>query len=283
MHINYVARVKKNNMARIGFVLLGIVVLAAILGPWLAPYPPGEHSKAVLQPPSGQHWLGTNDVGQDIFSRLVVGARTSLAVATGAALLTSLISVLVGSFAALAGGRADAVVTRITDALLAIPPVLVIILAAAYLRPGIPLLILVLALTGWPVGARVIRAQVLSLKQRTHVQAARTFGAGKLQVLCKHILPDLAPVIMVGLIQGARRAVVTEAGLAFLGIAAPGTVSWGLMIRHAMEFCYLDVWKWWLLPAGAALSLTVLAFTYIGFAVEEVADPRLGEEEHEVV
>lgn len=275
MHINYVQQVKQNNIARVGIGLLGLIILVALVGPVLVPYSPVEHSVDVLLPPGSGHWLGTNDVGQDIFSRLVWGARTSLVVAVGVAVLSMLLGIMVGAGAALAGGWVDNLLMRFTDALLTIPPVLVIILVAAYLQPGLPLLILTLALIGWPVGARVIRAQTLSLKQRTHVYAARTFGAGQWQAFYKHILPDLAPVITVGLVQNARRAVVTEAGLAFLGITDPGTVSWGMMIQHALKFSYLDVWQWWLLPAGAALAMTVLAFSYIGYALEEIVDPRL--------
>lgn len=275
MHIDYWAMIKHNKMARVGFALLGFIAVISILGPLVTVYDPWQHTTQVLQPPSGAHWLGTNDVGQDIFTRLVWGGRTSLAVALGVALFSSLLAVLVGTTAAMAGGWWDKLLMRITDAMLAIPPVLVIILVAAYLRPGLPVLILILSLVSWPGGARVIRAQTLTLKQRAHVYASRTFGARGHQIFLRHILPDLAPVITVGLIQGARRAVVAEAGLAFLGISHPGTVSWGMMIHHALGFSYLNVWQWWLIPAGVALSLTVLSFAYICYAVEEILEPRL--------
>ncbi|WP_031515688.1 ABC transporter permease [Desulfofalx alkaliphila] len=282
MHLNYLKLFINNKAARLGMALLGTVLLAALLGPHLVPHDPWQYSGHVLQAPCERHWLGTNDVGQDIFSQLVYGARTSMAVAFGVALLSTLTALVLGSATAMVGGRCDTVFMRITDAMLSIPPVLIIILAAAYLRPGIPSLILLLVAVGWPAGARIVRAQVLTLKERTHVYAAYTFGSGPLAVFIKHLLPDLGPVAAAGFIQGARRAVLTEAGLSFLGITSPGLISWGSIIYQAVNFSYLGVWKWWLLPACAALSVTVLAITYLAYGMEAVLDRPLGVQGREV-
>ena len=193
-------------------------------------------------------------MGQDIWTQLLFGARTSLIVGCGAAVLSLLFSVLVGCTAALFGGVYDRLIMRLVDAMIVIPPVIVVILVAAYLRPNILLMILLLAAFLWPGGARVIRAQTLSLKERMHVSAARTFGAGWPHLLVHHIIPDLGPVLVAAMIRDARRAIFMEAGLSFLGISDPTVISWGKMMQHALRFSYLDVWKWWLLPPGFALS-----------------------------
>jgi len=275
MHINYLIEFKHNKTGLVGLILITLIIMAALGGPALSPHAPGGHSVNTLAAPSSEHWLGTNDVGQDIFSRLLAGARTSLLVAIGTAFFSTLLAVLVGLTAALAGGMADAFLMRFTDALLTIPVVIMVVMVAAYVQPGIFSLIVILSLLGWSPGARVIRSQALTLKESVHVYAARSFGGGTVHIALCHIIPDLFPILCVGFIQGARRAVFMEAGLAFLGIAAMDTVSWGLMLRHALEFCYLDAYKWWLLPTGFALSITILAFTLMGYCLEEIFDPRL--------
>ena len=164
---------------------------------------------------------------------------------------------------------------RLVDALIVIPAVIVLILVSAYLEPNVWTLIIMLSLLGWPGGARMVRAQSLSLKERVHVSAARCFGASRPYIMYRHIIPDLSPILVVDFIYSMRRAIFMAAGLAFLGIADPDTVSWGMMMREALDFSYLDVWVWWLLPAGIALSLTIIAITFVGHALEPAMDPRL--------
>lgn len=259
----------------VGLTILAVVVALALLAPVLTAYHPDEYAGKAFNPPSGEHLLGTNDVGQDIWTRLLHGARASLLIGCGAALLSTVIAVLLGCTAALAGGLYDRILMRLVDALLVIPPVIVIILVAAYLRPRPLLLILLLACFLWPAGARVIRAQALSLKERLHVGAARTFGAGQAYLMLRHIIPDLGAVIAATAIHDIRRAIFMEAGLSFLGITDPGLVSWGKMMHHALRFTYLKVWQWWLLPPGLALSITVTAVSFIGYALEKAINPRL--------
>ena len=155
------------------------------------------------------------------------------------------------------------------------PVDLMVILVAAYVKPDLPVLILLLAVLSWQGGARVIRAQALSLKERGHVNASRTFGASRSYIAWRHVVPDLGPILLVEFIYGVRRAVFIEAGLAFLGIGDPTLVSWGIMMRDAMSFSYLNVWQWWLVPAGVALSLTIIGLTFVSHAAESVLDPRL--------
>lgn len=275
MHINYLKRIKQNRTGLAGICLLGMLVLAALLAPFLSGHPPAVPSANTLAGPSAEHWLGTNDIGQDIFSRVLFGARTSLTVAVCAGLLTTLFSSLLGGSAALLGGTYERFVLRLADVFLTLPNIIVIVLVSAYVRPSLGMLILILAVFGWPGSTRIIRSQALVLKQKPHVWAARTFGAGRLYLLARHIIPDLVPLMVAILVQQARRAVFLEAGLAFLGITDPTVVSWGTMLQKALEFSYLGVWHW-LLPPGIALSLAVISFAFVGYALEQVVNPRAG-------
>lgn len=275
MHISYWKEVKSNNIGRIGLGLLALIVIAAVFLPLLVPWSPLEQTKAAFCPPSKDHWLGTNDVGQDVLAQLLVGARGSLLVGITAALLTTMFSGIAGSSAGLLGGAYEKVLLRVIDALLVIPPMFIYIIAAAYLRPGAMNLILLLSLFGWPAGARVVRAQTLTLKEKAHVRAAQTFGGNWFYLVTRHLLPDMAPVLTAQFILALRRAVFMEAGLSFLGITDPATISWGKMLYQALKYIYLDAWQWWLVPVGIALSVTVTAFSFLGYALEETFDPRL--------
>ncbi|MCR3883664.1 ABC transporter permease [Methanotrichaceae archaeon M04Ac] len=280
MHVSVWREVAGSNLGRAGLLLIGAMVLLAIFAPILTPYAPRENtSTPAFSRPSEDHWLGTNDARQDIWTQLLYGARTSLSVAFGVALLSGFISVLIGGTAAIFGGLYDRFWMRVVDATVAIPDVIVIILVAAYLRPNVFFMILLLSALSWPGGARVIRAQTLTLKERMHVSASRTFGAGPSHILLHHIIPDLGPVLVATMIQDARRAVFMEAGLSFLGISDPSMMSWGKMMQYARVFTYLEVWKWWLLPTGIALSITLIGLSFIGFALESALDPRLRERE----
>jgi len=275
MHIDLKKEIKESTTGRIGISVLLLVILLALLAPVLGRYNPVGQSTTTLLSPSCGHWLGTNHVGQDIWSQLLYGARTSLLVGFSVGILSLLFSILFGISTALIGRVYDCVVMRIVDAFIIIPTVIVAILVAAYVKPSLFLLIIILSVLSWPAGARVIRAQTLSLKQSGHISASRTFGASQLYIAWRHILPDLVPILLVEFIYGVRRAVFMEAGLAFLGIGDPMVVSWGTMMHDALRFSYLDVWRWWLVPVGVALSLTIIGLTFISHAVESIIDPRL--------
>jgi peptide/nickel transport system permease protein len=275
VHINVKKEIMGSRPAQIGFVILLVMTASALLAPLVAPYDPHQQTQSSLLPPSLSHWLGTNHVGQDIWSRLVFGARTSLLVGFGVGVLATLLGMIFGVSAALIGGLYERIVMRLVDTFIVIPMVIVIILVAAYIKPSIMVLIVLLAMLSWQGGARIIWAQTLSLKEREYIAAARSFGARKFYIAWRHIVPALGPILLVDFIYGIRRAVFMEAGLAFLGISDPAMVSWGMMMRDALSFSYLDVWQWWLLPTGIALSLTIVGLTFIGYAVEPIIDPRL--------
>lgn len=275
MHISLKREMKQSHIGQAGLIILLLVIAVAILAPLLSRYNPEQQAAASLLSPSYSHWLGTNQVGQDIWGQLLYGARTSLLVGFGVGILSLVLSVIFGVSAALIGGLYDRIIMRIVDAFIVIPMIVVVILVAAYIRPDLYVLILLLAILSWQGGARVIRAQALSLKEGGHVHASRTFGASRLYLAWRHIVPDLGPILLVEFIYSVRRAVFIEAGLAFLGIGDPMLVSWGIMMRDAMSFSYLNAWQWWLVPAGVALSLTIIGLTFISHAAESVLDPRL--------
>ncbi len=274
MHIKYGRSVMRSGMGKTGVWLLAFVALIALVGPLLSPDPARETVK-VLQEPSGQHLLGTNEVGQDVWARLASGARTSILVAVGAGVLSTFLSALVGISAGLAGGLYERVTMRVVDALLVVPSLVLLILLSAFLQPGLAGLVLLISVLHWPGGARVLRSQTLSLKERPHVFASRAFGAGPGHIVLRHIVPDLGPLLIVSFIHRARAAVFMEAGLAFIGITDPSIVSWGTMIRNALDFYYTAAWSWWLLPPGLCLSLLILSFLFLGHSLEVVMEPRL--------
>lgn len=277
MHINIKREIRESSTGKAGIIILVIMIMLALLAPLIAPCNPYHQSPMSLLPPSLSHWLGMNHVGQDIWSRLLYGARTSLMVGFGTGALATLIGTAAGISAALIGGLYERIMMRVIDTLIIIPMIIVVILLSAYIRPGVITLILILSFLSWQGGARVIRAQTLSLKEKGHIAAARTFGASRLYIAWRHIVPDLGPILLVDFIYNVRRAIFLEAGMAFLGISDPNMVSWGTMMRDALSYSYLDAWRWWLIPPGIALSLTIVGLTFIGHATEPVIEPRFRE------
>jgi ABC-type dipeptide/oligopeptide/nickel transport system permease subunit len=222
--------------------------------------------------------LGTNDAGHDILSELIYGARISLGVGLGAAVGTVILALLVGGVAGYVGGPVDALLMRFVDVMMTMPRLPVLILLAVFLGSGLLQTIFTISLLFWPGTARVIRAEVQSLRQRGFIKMARSFGGGVGYVMRRHIIPHIAPLITFGLIRAAARAVAMEAGLAFLGLGDPTAKSWGLMMRFALNLRGLFLttrWLWWLLPPGLCVTLLILAMTYLGIGLERRFQPRV--------
>ena len=331
MHIDPKRELVQSTSGRLGIAGLVLIVGIAVFAPLLATHDPLTQTVYSLQPPSFEHFLGTNQAGQDIWSQFVFGARTSLVVGLVVAALGTVLSVVIGTTAALIGGWYDRIVMRVVDAFLVIPLLIVLILLSVYLGYSLsgggllviqlliagilvvfsvyvmrsfglrglivvlPLaslvflsrdllagtggLIIILALFSWQGGARIIRAQTLSLKEMGYIGAARSFGGGRWYIIRRHLLPDLGSILVVDFVYCVRRAVFLQAGLAFLGLADPSIVSWGTVIADAFKWItYENTWLWWLLPAGLALSLTIVSITLIGQALETTLDPRLKKE-----
>ena len=262
----------------VGLAIVAVFVGLAVAGPWLTPYRTTALAGRPLESPSAAHLLGTNGVGQDLASQLLNGARVSLFVAVLAGGGTLLIGALVGMVAGWAGGVTDAVLMRIVDLVLVVPKVPLLIVIGTYAGPSLPVISLIIALTGWPPTARIVRSQVLSLRRRAHIKAAVGFGASTGQVLRRHILPEVGLILTAGLVGAAARAIAFEAGLAFLGLGDPSRASWGAMLRDAIGFggiFYTNAWRWWLVPPVLAVSLLLLGVTFIGVGLEQRINPRL--------
>jgi ABC-type dipeptide/oligopeptide/nickel transport system permease subunit len=272
---------RRNKAALTGLILFIAIVLMAIFAPYIAPYNPYETVGAPFQPPSEEHPLGTNDVGQDLLSELIYGARISLFIGFVAAVVGTFIGTFIGLSAGYFGGLVDEALMRFTDMWLSMPTLLfTIFLAAVITRIGtFPMLygiILAIALTAWPSVARMVRSAVLSLKESLYVEAARAIGVPSRRILVKHILPNVAPLIIIEVITRMAIAMLTEASLSFLGLGDPTAKSWGMMIHYAMirNAITLGMW-WWFLPPGIMISITVLAFMLMGLGLEEYFNPRL--------
>ena len=262
----------------VGLAIVAVFVGLALLAPWLASYRTTALAGRPLEAPSAAHLLGTNGVGQDLASQLLNGARVSLFVAVLAGGGTLLIGALVGMVAGWAGGLVDAILMRVVDLVLVVPKVPLLIVIGTYAGPSLPVISLIIALTGWPPTARIVRSQVLSLRRRAHIKAAVGFGATSGQVLRRHILPEVGLILTAGLVGAAARAIAFEAGLAFLGLGDPSRASWGAMLRDAIGFgglFFTDAWKWWLVPPVVAISLLLLGVTFVGVGLEQRINPRL--------
>ncbi len=260
----------------VGGGLLLLLATVAILAPVLSPHDPRALSGDSLERPSGRHLLGTNDVGQDIFSELVWGARTSLVVAVSAPALAIAVGLLVGVSAGLLGGVADTVLMRIVDVFLAIPGLPLLILISTLVGPSLGTVVVVIALMAWPEMARVVRGPTLALRQRGFVVASHALGAGLLHVMRRHLVPALAPLVAALFVYWAGTAVLLESGLAFLGLGDPLSVSWGEVLNRALlhEGLYFSpLWTWWVLPAGLAITVSVLGFTLLGIGLEPRFNP----------
>lgn len=243
-------------------------IIMAIIIPFMGLSPPMDSSKEVLLSPSKEHILGTNDIGQDIFSRLLYGLRASIFTSVFVGMIATFIATILGTTAALIGGIFDRLILRLCDIFLALPEFIICLLVASYIRPSGITLILMISLLNWQGPLKVIRSQVMICKENLSVYAARTFGGNTIYLLKRHILPEIFPMIMATFIRNARIAVFMEVSLSYLGLVDPKAISLGKIMNNAMAFTYLDVWKWWLLPVGVVLSLFLLTLSYIGYYLE---------------
>lgn len=261
----------------VGLTLLAAIGLAAVLAPSVAPYDPRETIGRPFSPPAARHWLGTNDIGQDILSELVWGGRVSLAVGILAAAVGTLLGTAAGALAGYFRGRTDTLLMRLVDVVLVIPFLPLTIVLASYLGPGIGTLIAVIGGLVWARPARVVRAAVLSGAAREYAVAACALGAGDGHILRRHVLPGVTAIIVAEFVQLASRAILLEASLAFLGLGDPIRKSWGSVLFYAQARGALltGAWVWWVLPPGLLIVATVLSLALIGYSVEQTSNPRL--------
>lgn len=273
----YWGLIRGNRLALIGLGMLIFFALLAVFAPLIVPFDPDEFVASPFQRPSSTHLLGTNDVGQDIFSELLVGARVSLSIGLLAAVVSIVLGCLVGLIAGYFGGRIDAALMRMVDMVLVIPFLPLMILLAAYLGPSFWNLIMVIGLLTWAQPARIIRSQVLSLKTRGFVEAGRAIGTTVTRILRQHVLPGVIPLALSQFVLAASQSILIEASLSFLGLGDPVTKSWGTILFYAQaRGAFLtDAWMWWVVPPGLLITLVVAGFAFSGLALEEIADPKL--------
>lgn len=259
---------------RFGLAVAGTLLFLALFAPWLAPYPETAIDlRAELQPPSDAHVFGAGENGIDVLTHVIYGARVSLFVSFFTVLLSAAVGVTLGLISGYVGGILDEVIMRVVDVLLAFPGILLAIFITAVLGPSLSNVVFALAVTGWTGYARLVRAQVLSLRERDYVQAARAMGAGNFRILFLHLLPNALGPILVQATFAFPGAILAEASLSFLGLGAPpGTPSWGALVDQGTQ--YLLVAPHVALFPGLALAIVVLGFNFLGDAVRDALDPR---------
>ncbi|AGK61238.1 ABC-type dipeptide/oligopeptide/nickel transport systems, permease component [Archaeoglobus sulfaticallidus PM70-1] len=279
MRRNEILRVLlKNKLSIVGLSIIIALILIAILAPVLAPYPEqamGEPNlKERLQPPSPEHPLGTDDMGRDILSRVIYGARTSLMIGFSVVAIALLIGVPLGLIAGYVGRKIDLVIMRITDVFLAFPPLLLALLIATTLGRGMFNAILALALSWWPWYTRLMRGMVVSVKERPYVEAAKAMDIAEWKIMLRHVLPNSISPVIIQATMDIGSAILEAAGLSFLGLGVqPPTPDWGLMVSEGKNY-FLNYW-WYPVFPGLAIFITVMAFNLLGDAVREAIDPRL--------
>ncbi|MGN6126260.1 MAG: dipeptide/oligopeptide/nickel ABC transporter permease/ATP-binding protein [Humibacter sp.] len=260
-----------------GVIVVAIFCVLAIIGPWIAPYDPSAVSRATLQPPSAEHWLGTTQTGQDIFSQMLYGTQVSMLVGVLAAVFATVLSVIVGLAAGYLGGLSDEILSLIANVFLVIPALPLTVILAAYLpKTGSFGIILVISITGWAWGARVLRAQTLSLRKRDFVEAARATGEGTTSIIFRDIFPNQIAVIAAAFLGTVTGAILTQASLAFLGLTNVTEWSWGTILYWAqVSSAMLTGAWWWFVPAGAAIALLGTGLSLVNFGIDEFINPRL--------
>jgi ABC-type dipeptide/oligopeptide/nickel transport system permease subunit len=268
-------RLRRNKLAMVGVVILAIFYLVAIFQPLLATHPydqliPGARN----QPPSLDHWMGTDRSGRDVYSRLIKGGQVSLAAGFMSVTIVMLIGVTLGAIAGFFGGWVDQLVMRFTDVLLAVPLILLLITAASLFRPSLRTTIIVIGISSWPGTARLVRGQFLALKGQEYVTAARAMGASPGRLMARHLFPNALAIIIVQTTIWLSYAIILESSLSYLGLGVQiPTPSWGNMLQDGQRELLFGAW-WLTFFPGMAIFLTVLSFNLLGDGLRDALDPR---------
>ena len=265
----------KHRLSRAGIIIIIFFVFIAVFAPLISPYHPNKQDLYnVLTGPSKAHWLGTDNVGRDLLSRVIYGARISMAVGFFATLFSTIIGVCLGLLSGYKGGKTDMVIQRIVDTFMCLPWLVIVLVLAAALGPGLMNIIIAIAISGWTGFARLIRGQVLMVREQQYIESARAAGASNIRIIFKHLFPNaLAPVIVLySMTMGG--AIMTEAGAAFLGLGVqPPTPSWGQSLRTG--YSYLEYVPLFSIAPGVMITMAVLAFNFLGDGLRDALDPRL--------
>ncbi len=270
-------RYLKSKINRFSLSLLLLLFLAAILAPWISPYSPTEYDLgSALVAPQSSHWLGTDEQGRDVLSRLVYGARVSLSVGFVAVGISVLLGIFFGSLAGYYGGTIDIVLSRVMEVVMCFPTFFLILAVIAFIGPGVVNIMIVIGATGWTGVARLVRGEFLKLRSQEFVTGVEAMGARSHRVIFRHILPNALSPVMVSASFGVASAILTESSLSFLGFGIqPPTPSWGDILSQSRDF--MDI-AWWLtLFPGIAIFVTVTLFNLVGEGLRDAMDPKLRE------
>lgn len=267
-------RILQNPLALTGLCLISVILVLAMLAPWIAPYDPDAiQVKQILLGPSLAHWMGTDGLGRDVWSRMLYGGRVSLLVGLVAVGISTLIGVILGALAGFYRGWVDTLIMRLVDIMLSIPSFFLILAVIAFLSPSITNVMIVIGLTSWMSVTRLVRAEFLTLTQREFVMASSALGAPDWRIIFRHCLPNSLTPVLVSVVLGIASAVLLESGLSFLGLGVqPPQASWGNILTDGKEYIQF---AWWLsLFPGLAILITVLGYNLLGEGLRDVFDPR---------
>jgi peptide/nickel transport system permease protein len=267
--------VMRHHLSRVGLAIIAVLCILAIFAPILAPYSPYDQDLyRVLAPPSAAHWLGTDNLGRDLFSRILYGARVSLFVGIVSSMLSAVPGVIIGLFAGFKGGVVDAIIMRITDAFLCFPPLIFILAMSAALGPGLHNVMLSFAIFGWTGFARITRGQVLLVRELPFIEAARSVGVPPMRIMLRHVLPNILAPVLVAITISIGTAILVESGVSFLGLGVqPPTASWGKELR--VGFTYLEAAPLFSIAPGLMITLAIVSFNFVGDGLRDALDPRL--------
>jgi len=271
---------RQKPMGMTGLILIFIVLFVAIFAPILAPYDPHAWLEDVqpedlLTPPDSDYLLGRDDAAKDVLSQLLYGTRVSLTVGFASAIISIVLGTSIGLVAGYYGGRVSVVLMRFTDFLLVIPNLPLMLVIISVFGRGLWKIILVIGLLGWTYVARLVRSQVISIKERQFITRARSIGASDIRIMVNHILPQIIPIIVAQSVLTISDSIISESTLSFLGLGDPTRVSWGMMLNFAFERGLTPLAWWFLLPPGFAIVFVSLGLILVGSVIEEIVNPRL--------
>lgn len=270
----------KNRKSRIGMIMLAVFVAVSIFGPWLTPYNPNAANFQDMLGPSWQHWLGTTQNGQDVMSELIAGTRISVIVSFSVGAIATFLAMLIGITAGYVSGWVDEVLSFLTNVFLVLPGLPLLIVLASYAPGrGMSLIVVIIGLTGWPWGARVLRSQVVTLRTRDFVVAARLAGDSVGRIISREVVPNMLSLVMANFLGASTAGLLAAVGLEFLGFGNPNQLSWGSMLYWAQNSSALLEGQWaWILSPGLCIAFFGMALVLINFGFDAVSNPRLQEE-----
>ncbi len=269
---------RTSRIGMFGLLLVLAFIVVALIAPWVAPYDPRALVDRPFLPPMEGHLLGTDQVGRDIYSQLLLGSRISLMVGLLASAFSVAIGTAIGLLSGYFRGPLDSILMRITDLFITLPSIPLMLILASLLGRSVWNVIFVIAITGWTGTARMVRAQTLSIKERPYVEAARSVGARDSQIMFRHILPNIVPLIFANAVVGIVNAILSESGLSFLGLGDPTKPSWGLILRYANEVGAMATGRlWFIIPPGVCIMLIAIGFAFSSYSLDHILNPRLRE------